>query len=112
MFLPNVQIDNVFDALFFSTGDRLSNFEVRVGYSSETINENDLCLLHASAVSQGATKYLSCLSPTFGRYVSIQLLGIKNTYLTLCEVRVYHNTQSLQHGIVLSFGKIKIKHKS
>ena len=69
-------------------GDRLSNFEIRIGLSlNSNGNSNPLCGGNHSL--QGVvTKSIKCPNPMLGRYVNIIIPGNYKA-LTLCEVEVY-----------------------
>ncbi|CAH1775088.1 unnamed protein product [Owenia fusiformis] len=67
-------------------GNRLKNFEIRVGNSTD-IATNSICATHDDEVPKGGKEILTCGTPIYGRYVSIQK-KIKGV-LTLCEVKVF-----------------------
>ena len=68
-------------------GDRLSNFNVRVGDSNSGRGDyNELCQQNI-AVPQGKTSTFACSPLLRGRYLYIQTNIQKD--LTLCEVEVF-----------------------
>ena len=68
-------------------GDRLLDFNIRIGDKSESDGDaNALCLSNAG-VPQGDTKNFKCGSKLKGRYLFIKT-NLKEA-LTLCEVKVY-----------------------
>lgn len=79
-------------------GDRLSNFEARVGDSrplgdgtKDAAVENNICQSGLS-VPEGKTGEIFC--GMLGRYVTIRIPG-KEKILSLCEVRVYAEGSSI-----------------
>ncbi|XP_064643968.1 uncharacterized protein LOC135497905 [Lineus longissimus] len=84
--ITNIHIYNREDCC----GDRLSNFEVRIG-NSPNLNWNPVCKYHASSVPGG--KYgminIKCDSPLSGQYISIQRR--QRGILTVCEVNVFQD---------------------
>ncbi|XP_006818584.2 fucolectin-like [Saccoglossus kowalevskii] len=66
---------------------RIVNSEIRVGLS-EDISQNTQCgdIITESQTSQ-ANIYFQCISPIFGRYVSMQLVE-GSELLNFCEMRV------------------------
>lgn len=70
----------------FNYFDRLRNFDVRVGVSTNNL-QNPTCFDRVRTVGQGQALKLQCDPPIPGRYVSVQMFG--QGILTLCEVAVY-----------------------
>ena len=66
-------------------GNRLRNFEVRVGNQANRWNHNGKCG-NRHSIQQGKSKQISC-SGKAGRFVFVVLR--KRDFLTLCEVEVY-----------------------
>jgi len=89
--IANVKITNRGDCC----GDRLSNFEVKVG-NTDSWDANTKCGDQHS-VAQGQTLDVSC-SGEVGRYVFVGIPGGSNT-LTLCEVEVNAAEQPCYDGI-------------
>ena len=78
-------------------GERLSNFEIRIGNSLEDNgNANPACGGKYS-LETGKTRRILCGGLT-GRYVNIVIPG-RAEYLTLCEVKVLVPSCSVETGI-------------
>ncbi|XP_035657369.1 uncharacterized protein LOC118403040 [Branchiostoma floridae] len=72
-------------------GDRLRNFQVRVG-PNENFAQNDQCgETYTARPANGATIVVYCDQPMSGRYVSIQVMG-RSEYLQICDVEVFAET--------------------
>ena len=75
------------------TGDWLYNFEIRIGFNDTDFTRNALCHYMPGLVGTGATEDFPCVTPTVGRYLSIQRLypfsPSGGKYLDLCEVQVF-----------------------
>lgn len=91
--ITRIQISNRKDCC----GDRLSDFEIRVGNASPLSNgkgnsptRNRICRSGLS-VPEGITTEFIC--PMSGRYVVIRIPG-NNKVLTLCDVKVYAEGKS------------------
>ena len=70
-------------------GERLSNFDVRVGDISEGLASNSLCSHYLGTASNSEVVTIKCEEPKpEGRYVSIQLMS-NGQPLVLCEVQIY-----------------------
>lgn len=71
--------------------ERLSNFEIRVGFDDVDFSKNSLCFYMPGMVTAGATQDFPCLMPTQGRYLTIQRFHplAYDQVLTLCEVQVF-----------------------
>ncbi len=73
--------------------DRLSNFEIRIGFDETDFSKNSLCYYMPGIVSNAGTEDFPCLKPTRGRYLTIQRiypLGPSgHKILTICEVEVF-----------------------
>ncbi|CAL4126212.1 unnamed protein product, partial [Meganyctiphanes norvegica] len=65
----------------------LEGLEIRMG-DSRKIQRNRLCAWYPGVIEAGTTKDLTCASPMKGRYVFIQMQGIKGS-MSLCEVEVF-----------------------
>ncbi|XP_033099068.1 apolipoprotein(a)-like [Anneissia japonica] len=72
---------------------RLADAELRVGNNFENFAMNRKCGASISTkdVTNSAIIDMVCDPPIIGRYVSLQLKG-KHEYLSVCEVRVYSET--------------------
>ncbi|XP_023237075.1 CUB and sushi domain-containing protein 3-like [Centruroides sculpturatus] len=68
----------------------LYDIEIRVGNSS---SDAKLCIWHPDILRNGVTKTLKCTYPNVGRYVYIQLVGVRGI-LSLCDVQIF-TTQEL-----------------
>ncbi|XP_065051247.1 uncharacterized protein LOC135680930 isoform X2 [Rhopilema esculentum] len=68
-------------------GNRLRNFEIRVGNRDRVPKANGMCTRYGKAMKQGQTRQFPCSRMIKGRYVFV-VLNV-NEYLTLCEVEVY-----------------------
>lgn len=68
-------------------GDRLSNFEIRIGdyFGEESVKSAKCGNLHTI---NGISKVITCPENLVGKYVTIRIPG-KNKILALCEVEVY-----------------------
>jgi len=71
-------------------GNRLSDFNVRVGDSNVGRGENNTLCQQNIAVPQGQTSTFICNPPMYGRYLYVQTNIEKR--LPLCEVEVYGET--------------------
>ena len=68
-------------------GDRLANFEIRVGNSLvESGNKNPVCRQNLPAMTNGQYKYFACPNMV-GRYVNL-LIRKANAVLNFCELQV------------------------
>ncbi len=72
---------------------RLFNFEIRVGFNDTNFSQNSLCYYMPGHVGAGATEDFPCLTPTRGRYLTIQRIypwgPSGSMILTLCEVQIF-----------------------
>ncbi len=73
--------------------DRLSNFEIRIGFDETDFSKNPLCYYMPGIVSNAGTEDFPCLMPIRGRYLTIQRLyplgPSGHKVLTICEVEVF-----------------------
>eukprot|EP00795_Rhopilema_esculentum_P013208 gene13208-4024_t len=68
-------------------GERLSNFNIRIGNSTTGMgNDNPLCAVN-QGISQGATKTFLCRPRIYGRHLYVQ--SNIEPELCLCEVKVF-----------------------
>ena len=68
-------------------GDRLKNFDVRIGMDKNNYRNNPTCFDRVSAVPPNEGWPIQCNPPVPGRYVRVQMFG--TGILTMCEVLVY-----------------------
>ena len=68
-------------------GDRLSNFNVKIGNTTANRGDANPTCVRGSAIGQGATTCFICQPPLYGRYLFVQ--NNLNEALTLCEVQVF-----------------------
>ncbi len=75
------------------TPDRLSNFEIRIGFDETDFSKNSLCYYMPGIVANAGTEDFPCLRPTRGRYLTIlrfyPLGPSGHKILTICEVEVF-----------------------
>ena len=74
-------------AHLFFPGNRLRNFEIRVGLDDEDIGNNNLCYKQSNSVATGATVMFICGHTLYGDWVSVNKSD--HAYLQLCELRVF-----------------------
>ena len=72
-------------------GQRLRNFEIRVGNDGEEIGNNAICHKQLEAMELGATKSFTCSPEKFGSWISINKSDDdpEMVFLHFQEVRVY-----------------------
>ena len=84
----------------FLTGNRLANFDVKVG--KRRYWPTKLCYHRDEPVASGAWLQGECERPLEGRYVRIHIVGPRpnsqTQILTLCEVQVWGHGK-LEHNI-------------
>ena len=68
-------------------GDRLRNFNVKIGDSSSGNGDANPACAVGQSIPQGATNTFKCRPRLLGRYLYIQQNVVEP--LTLCEVQVY-----------------------
>ena len=68
-------------------GNRLRNFDVRIGNHKQNYQNNPTCYDRVTEVPNNEAARLQCLPPLPGRYVRVQMFG--KGILTMCEVLVY-----------------------
>ena len=68
-------------------GDRLKNFDVRIGMDRDDYRNNPTCFDRVSSVPPNQAWPIQCIPPVPGRYVRVQMFG--TGILTMCEVLVY-----------------------
>ena len=56
--------------LFFVSGDRLQNFEIRVGNDGDEIGNNGICYKQLEPMAPGITKNSYCPRWSFGSWIS------------------------------------------
>ena len=83
MFLHTISYSKLGDCC----GERLSDFDIKIGESSEGKGDKNALCLSNVGVPQGGTKTFMCTSTLKGRYLYIKsnLIG----KLSLCEVKVF-----------------------
>ncbi|EDO25871.1 predicted protein, partial [Nematostella vectensis] len=69
-------------------GERLDNFEIRIGDSLENNGTDNPSCGSSYIIPHGGSKSISCHTLLKGRYVNIWIPG-SDRRLTLCEVEVY-----------------------
>uniref|UniRef100_A0A9J8AM11 Fucolectin tachylectin-4 pentraxin-1 domain-containing protein n=1 Tax=Cyprinus carpio carpio TaxID=630221 RepID=A0A9J8AM11_CYPCA len=67
--------------------DRINGAEIRIGNVSSNVLSNPVCAV-VSTIPAGATYSYPCHGMK-GRYVTVNIPGPLQKYLTLCEVEVY-----------------------
>ena len=68
-------------------GDRLKNFDVRIGNDKDNYRNNPTCHDRVGQASDNEAVRVQCKPPLPGRYVRVQMFG--KGILTMCEVLVY-----------------------
>ena len=68
-------------------GDRLKNFDVRIGSDSSNYQNNPTCHDRVGQARDNEAVRVQCKPPLPGRYVRVQMFG--RGILTMCEVLVY-----------------------
>ena len=68
-------------------GERLSDFDIKIGESSEGNGDKNAMCASNVGVAQGDTKTFKCTSKLKGRYLYIKTN--LQAALTLCEVKVF-----------------------
>ena len=73
-------------------GNRLRNFEIRVGNDGVEIGNNAICHKQLDSVESGVTKNFTCYPSRFGRWISVNKSETSHGMYALHfhEVRVYH----------------------
>ena len=81
---------------YILSGNRLRNFEIRVGNDGENIGNNAVCYKQFASMGSGITKNFTCIHELFGSWISINKSSSKPrmVHLHVREVRVYSNTLS------------------
>ena len=77
-------------------GQRLRNFEIRVGIDVE-IGNNAICYKQLGAMEDGAVKNFSCYQDEFGNWISINKTEQEASlrYLHFREIRVFGELSKL-----------------
>ena len=79
-------------------GDRLKNFEIRVGVDNEDVGKNPVCHEQQSSVPVGVTETFTCTVALYGNWVSVNKSSIdESDLLQLKEVRVYSVNGEYKH---------------
>ena len=88
--MVNTLVKHVFVCIFYVLpGQRLNNFFVRVGNSSD-IAQHVMCYYYDGTVGQVANVTIHCNTDMIGQWVSVQRTnGDYSSFLHLCEVQVY-----------------------
>ena len=68
-------------------GERLKNYEVRVGNDKSDYSKNPTCFDRLGEAANNQVIVVHCRPPLPGRYVRVQMFG--KGILTLCEVLVF-----------------------
>ena len=68
-------------------GNRLRNFDVRIGNDKQNYQNNPTCHDRVGQASDNEAVRVQCKPPLPGRYVRVQMFG--KGILTMCEVLVY-----------------------
>ena len=68
-------------------GDRLKNFDVRIGNDKHNYQSNPTCHDRVGQARDNEAVRVQCKPPLPGRYVRVQMFG--RGILTMCEVLVY-----------------------
>ena len=74
------------------SGNRLNNFEIRVGNDGSDLGNNPICYKQWPAIPTGAMRIFQCTRPRYGVWVSVNKTNTAPDLelLSLREVRVYH----------------------
>ena len=73
-----------------TSGERLRNFEIRVGTDGDDFGNNPICYEQQSSVSQGVTETFQCSQKLYGNWVSVNKSSMDEMdLLQLREVQVY-----------------------
>ena len=79
------------------SGDRLQNFEIRVGNDGQEIGNNTICYKQLNPMEPGVTRNFTCSPKIFGSWISINKSHTVPdlAMLQLREIRVYDGKDTL-----------------
>ncbi|CAB3978528.1 sushi, von Willebrand factor type A, EGF and pentraxin domain-containing 1-like [Paramuricea clavata] len=83
-------------------GDRLKNFDVRIGSDSSNYQNNPTCHDRVGQARDNEAVRVQCKPPLPGRYVRVQMFG--RGMLTMCEVLVYSRLGGYSDQCLLNNG--------